>query len=53
MTLIFELVFGHYVLGRSWSSILKVFDIMKGDLFIIVLFVSLISPLLVAKIKAA
>ena len=51
MTLIFEFLFGHYVLGKSWSSILDVFDIMRGDLFIIVLFVSLISPLLVAQIK--
>jgi hypothetical protein len=52
MTLLFEVLFGHYVVGRSWSDILKVFHIMKGNLFIIVLIVSLFSPLLVAKIKS-
>ncbi len=49
MTLIFEFLFGHYVAGKSWSSILLVFNIMNGDLFVIVLVVSLITPLLVAK----
>ena len=51
MTLVFEFVFGHYVIGKSWHSILQVFNIMKGDLFIFVLLVSFISPTLVAKIK--
>ncbi len=51
MTLVFELLFGHYVVGKPWSDILQVFNIMKGDLFIIVLVMSLLSPLLVAKIK--
>lgn len=51
MTLLFEFFFGHYMMGKSWSDILQVFNIMKGDLFIIVLIVSLLSPLLVAKIK--
>ena len=52
MTLIFEFVFGHYVAGKSWSTILQVFDTTKGDLFIFVLLMSLISPVLVAKIKS-
>lgn len=51
MTLIFEFLFGHYVIGKSWSELLQVFNILKGDLFTIALLVSLFSPLLVAKIK--
>lgn len=51
MTLLFEFLFGHYVIGKTWSSLFQVFDIMKGDLMILVLLVSLISPLLVARIK--
>ncbi|GIT97710.1 hypothetical protein TSL1_05310 [Sulfurovum sp. TSL1] len=51
MTLLFEFLFGHYVIGKSWSSLLQVFNIMKGDLMILVLLVSLVSPILVAKIK--
>lgn len=51
MTLIFEFVFGHYVIGKSWTELLQVFNIFEGNLFIITLLVSLFSPLLVAKIK--
>jgi hypothetical protein len=51
MTLLFEFAFGHYVAGKSWSILIKEFDITKGNLFIFVLLMSLISPFLVAKIK--
>ena len=51
MTLLFEFLFGHYVIGKPWSAIFQIFNIMRGNLFIIVLIVSLFSPLLVAKIK--
>ena len=53
MTLLFEVVFGHYLLERSLSEILQVFDIRNGNLFLIVLTVTLLSLLLVAKIKGA
>jgi len=51
MTLMFEFLFGHYVMGKSWSDIMEVFNITRGNLFSIVLIISLFSPLLVAKIK--
>lgn len=51
MTLVFEFLFGHYVAGKPWSDLFQVFNIMQGDLFIIVLLVTLVSPLLVAKIR--
>lgn len=51
MTLLFEFLFGHYVLDKPWFSILQVFNIVKGDPMLLVLFVSLFSPLLVARIK--
>ncbi len=51
MTLMFEFVFGHYVMGKPWSSIFQVFNIIEGNLFIIVLVVSLFSPILAAKLK--
>jgi len=53
MTLIFEFVFGHYVAGKSWADILQNFNPLKGNLFIVVLLVTFISPLLVAKIRGA
>ena len=51
LTLMFELVFGHFVVGKSWADIFAVFNIVKGDLFLVVLATSLVSPLLVAMIK--
>lgn len=51
MTLVFEFIFGHYVIGKSWSELLQVFNIFEGNLFIIALLSSLFSPFLVAKIK--
>jgi hypothetical protein len=53
MTLLFELLFGHYAMGKSWSDIIQVFNLAKGDLFILVLVASLFSPYLVAKIKSS
>lgn len=53
MTLLFEFGSGHYLLDRSLSEIVQVFDVMQGDFFLVVLAVSLFSPLLVAKIKGA
>ena len=51
MTLLFEVIFGHYVQGKSWLEVSQVFNLLEGNLFVVVLFVTLISPYLVAKIK--
>ena len=51
MTLAFEFLFGHYVAAKPWSDLFQVFNVMNGDLFIIVLLATLVSPLLVAKIR--
>ena len=53
MTLSLEFVFGYFVADKPWPEILRVFDFAQGDLFIVVLAVSLISPVLVARIKGA
>lgn len=51
LTLSFEFLFGHYVIGKSWLEILKVLNFMKGDLFLLVLLVSAVSPWLAAKVR--
>jgi hypothetical protein len=51
MTLAFELLFGHFVSGKSWSALFQTFNVAKGDLFTLVLVVSFLSPYAVAKIK--
>ena len=51
MTLAFEFLFGHYVAGKSWVDLLQVFNLASGDLMLLVLLVSLLSPCFVARIK--
>ena len=51
LTLSFEFLFGHYVAGKSWKDLIQVFNIRKGDLFIVVLFITALSPWLAAKIR--
>ena len=51
MTLAFEFIFGHFVMGISWLELFQVFNILEGNLFIIALLVTLFSPLLVSLIR--
>jgi len=51
LTLIFEYGFGHFVRGMKLSEINKVFHINKGNLFILVLLITLISPVIFAYAK--
>lgn len=51
LTLSFEFLFGYYVAGKPWEEIIQVFDIRKGDLFIVVLVVTATSPWLAAKFR--
>jgi len=51
LTLAFEFLFGHFVMGKSWQEIVQVFNIKKGDVFIVVLIVTAVSPWLAARIR--
>jgi hypothetical protein len=51
LTLSFEFLFGHFVAGKSWHEIMQVFNIIKGNLFIVALLTTLISPWLSAKLR--
>ena len=51
LTLSFEFLFGHYVAGKPWKEIIQVFNIRKGDLFIVVLVITAISPWIAAKVR--
>jgi len=51
LTLSFEFLFGHYVVGKPWKEIMQVFNMQKGDLFVVVLFVTALSPWVAAKIR--
>lgn len=51
LTLVFEYGFGYFVRGMKLSEINDVFNIKKGNLFILTLLVTLISPLVLAYAK--
>lgn len=51
LTLLFEGVFGYFVVGKTWAEIMQVFDVRKGDLFVLVLAVTAVSPWLAARVR--
>jgi len=51
LTLCFEFVLGHFVLGKTWSEVMQVFNVTRGDLFSLVLLSSLLSPWLAARLR--
>jgi len=51
LTVAFEFVFGYYITGESWDNLLEIFNILEGDLFVLVLLVTAVSPYIAAKIR--
>lgn len=51
LTLAFEYLFGHYVMGTPWHEIHQVFTLLNGNLFIIVLIVTALSPWAAARLR--
>ena len=51
LTVIFEFVFGHYVTGTSWSRLLEAFNVVTGNLLVLVLITTTVSPYLAAKLR--
>jgi len=50
LTLVFEYLFAHYVLGMSWRQVNQIFNILQGNLFSLALLATAIGPLLAAKV---
>jgi hypothetical protein len=51
LTVLFELGFGHYVIGKSWDLLLQPYDLRTGNLWDVVLLFILVSPRLAAKLR--
>jgi len=47
LTVLFEFVFGHYVVGNSWERLLADYNILDGRLWSLFLLTALISPWLI------
>ena len=53
LTVAFELLFGHYVLGQSWERLRAAYDPANGNLWLLVLFTTLCGPFLAGKTRGA
>ena len=51
MTILFEFVFGHYVVGHSWEDLLHDYNFLQGRLWVLVLLWILFAPYLIYKIR--
>ena len=51
MTVLFELLFGHYFVGESWEKMLESYKIWNGELWIVVLLVTLVAPYWAAEVR--
>lgn len=52
MTIVFEFVFGHFIMGHSWARLFHDYNLLKGRLWILVLIWTLISPYAFFKIRS-
>ena len=51
ITIIFELVFGHYVIGHSWQKLFADYNLFNGRLWVLVLINNIVAPLISGKIN--
>ena len=52
LTIIFEFIFGHYIVGHSWSRLFHDYNILEGRIWSLVLLWILFAPLVVYKVRA-
>jgi hypothetical protein len=51
LTLAFEFLGGRYVFGKPWATLLADYDLTRGRIWVLVLVVTLLAPLLVARAR--
>ncbi len=50
-TIMFEFLFGHYVMGHAWASLWADYNVFQGRSWPLVLLVTLFGPLLARKMR--
>ena len=50
LTIIFEFLFGHYVVGHPWEKLFADYNISKGRIWVLVLINNVVAPLLSSKL---
>lgn len=53
MTVMFEFIFGHYVIGYPWQKLLADYNILEGRIWLLVLVSVTIAPLLADRIMVS
>lgn len=51
LTVLFEFIFGHYIMDHPWEKLLADYNIFAGRLWILVLINNIAAPLISGKIK--
>ncbi len=51
LTIIFEFLFGHYIIGDSWDKLLAAYNIFQGHIWSLVLLATALMPWIVSKLK--
>lgn len=52
MTIAFEFVFGHYVMGHSWEKLLHDYHLLRGRIWVLVLIWTAVAPYVCFRIRA-
>ena len=50
ITILFEFVFGHFIMGHPWEKLLADYNLLNGRLWVLVLVNSITAPLINGKI---
>lgn len=50
ITIIFEFIFGHYVMGHPWQKLFSDYNLLNGRLWVLVLVNNIVAPLISGKI---
>ena len=49
-TVLFEFLFGHYVIGHPWERLLADYNLLAGRVWVLVLLTELVGPLFCARV---
>ncbi len=52
ITILFEFIFGHFVMDHTWTSLFHDYNLLEGRLWIVVLIWTTISPLVLRKLRS-
>ena len=52
MTILFEFVFGHYLMGHSWSKLFHDYNLIQGRVWVVVLIWTFLAPYIIYRIRS-